>query len=230
MQTQSEQINELMGALAKAQGEMSGAIKDSANPYFKSKYADLNSVWNACREPLSKHGLAIVQTVQQREAGDVLYTILGHSSGQWISSTMAIRVKADSKGANEIQQLGSILTYLKRYALAAMVGVSSEEDDDGNGAQNYQAKTNGVTAPAPKPAQQKIIAPERATELRDIVKKCSPGFIAFVADYLKKGQIADLNALPEVLFDNLYKQAIDDCARTQLAKKQQEQEVTNGVN
>lgn len=228
MQTQSEQINELMGALAKAQGEMTGAIKDSNNPFFKSKYADLNSVWQACREPLSKNGLAIVQTVQQRESGDVLYTVLGHSSGQWISSTMAIRLKNDNKSANEIQQLGSCLTYLRRYSLAALVGVAPDEDDDGNAAQGYQAKP--ANSPAPKTQAQKTIAPERASELREVIKKCSPGFIQFVGDYLKKSGISDLNALPEVLFDNLNKQAIDDFARFQASKKYEEVGEQNGAD
>lgn len=219
----SEQINELAAALSKAQGEMSAATKDSNNPFFKSKYADLNSVWEACRGPLSRNGLSVSQIPFQDETESCLYTILMHSSGQWIQSKMMMRIKPDTK-TNELQVMGSCISYLRRYALMAIVGIAPGDEDDGNSVTSFQAN------PTAKPAQQKIIAPERATELRDIVKKCSPGFIAFVADYLKKGQIADLNALPEVLFDNLYKQAIDDCARTQLAKKQQEQEVTNGVN
>lgn len=84
---QSENINELASAPAKCQGEITPAIKDSNNPYFKSKYADLNSVWSVCRQPLSKHGLAVIQTLDKIENGSlILITTLVHSSGQWIRS------------------------------------------------------------------------------------------------------------------------------------------------
>ncbi len=75
--TTSPEINELAAALAKAQGEMGGALKDSANPFFKSKYADLSSVWEACRAPLAKYGLSIVQ-IPSFQRGDVpLFTVNG---------------------------------------------------------------------------------------------------------------------------------------------------------
>src|ERR1700674_864500 len=104
---QSPQLDQLFTALAKAQGEMSAASKDCANPFFKSRYADLGSIWAACRDPLSRNGLTVLQTVQQTEQGDVLYSMLGHSSGQWISSTMPIRVRVEGKGGNELQALGA---------------------------------------------------------------------------------------------------------------------------
>lgn len=123
----SEQINELSAALAKAQGEIKGALKDSSNPFFKSTYADLGSVWDACRGPLSKNGLAIIQVPDFTEAGNmVLYTMLTHSSGQYIqSSYLIIPVKNDPQG------MGSAISYARRYSLAAMVGIY-QVDDDGN--------------------------------------------------------------------------------------------------
>jgi hypothetical protein len=127
MQT-SEQINELAAALAKAQGEITGALKDSANPFFKSKYADLAACWDACRSALSKHQLAVIQTTSANEGGLWLLTRLAHSSGQWIESETPVRPKDDSP-----QAMGSAMTYARRYALTAMVGIA-QVDDDGNAA------------------------------------------------------------------------------------------------
>lgn len=122
----SEKINELATALGKAQGEMKGASKDSANPFFKSKYADLASVWEAIRAPFSKNGLAISQVTSEDEKGLVLTTLLLHSSGEWISGEIRIN-PVDQKP----QTLGSAISYMRRYALSAMAGVYAE-DDDGN--------------------------------------------------------------------------------------------------
>tara|TARA_R110000868_G_scaffold62962_3_gene189937 strand:- start:441 stop:1106 length:666 start_codon:yes stop_codon:yes gene_type:complete len=124
----SEQINELAAALAKAQSEMLPAFKDSANPFFKSKYADLASVWDACRGPLTKHGLSVVQVMDRQDGQLILKTSLIHSSGQWIDSIApVVPVKNDPQG------VGSALTYMRRYSLAAIVGVY-QDDDDGNAA------------------------------------------------------------------------------------------------
>ncbi len=125
----SDQINELASALAKAQGAIKGAIKDTANPFFKSKYADLSSVWDACRDQLAANGLAVIQTPCQSDSGGIgIETMLAHSSGQWVSSQYSMPVaKLDAQG------VGSAITYARRYALAAMVGVAPE-DDDGNSA------------------------------------------------------------------------------------------------
>lgn len=203
---QSESINELMGALAKAQGEMCNAIKDSANPFFKSKYADLSSVWNACRGPLSKNGLAIVQTIQQREGGEVLHTLLGHASGQWISSIMPIKSKSESKGSNDIQQLGSALTYLRRYSLSAIVGIAPDDDDDGNTATSYHNKPKAQAA-LPQP---KTITEKQAYDLNDIISRCSPAFKQRVEDFLKKSKVKELGELPIPSYELICTQALED--------------------
>lgn len=149
MQT-SEQINELASALAKAQGEITGALKDSANPFFKSKYADLASCWDACRGPLSKHGLAVFQAaettnelqgVQRDEVHLALTTTLAHSSGQWMRSTLRVNPKDDTP-----QAMGSALTYARRYALTAMVGVA-QVDDDGNAGSGRSAGVTEIHSP-----------------------------------------------------------------------------------
>lgn len=145
--TRSEQINELAGALAKAQGTMAGAKKDSVNPHFRSNYADLASVWDACRDPLTANGLSVVQSPRLVSAGENAWiveveTTLLHTSGQFLADAVAVPVtKPDAQG------VGSAITYARRYSLSAFVGVAPE-DDDGNAASQPQA--NGHTsAPAP---------------------------------------------------------------------------------
>jgi hypothetical protein len=147
----SEKIDLIADALSKAQAEMKGAMRDAANPFFGSKYADLQSVWDACREPLTKNGLSVVQfpkskaygqpEVYQWESkkGDVQYgvkvcfevsvlTRLCHSSGQWMED----RISTLMPNGNA-QSVGSAITYLRRYALQSVAGIAPE-DDDGNDA------------------------------------------------------------------------------------------------
>ena len=130
-ETQSPQINELATALAKAQGMMQTAKKDSSNPFFKSVYADLASVWEACRQALSTNGLCVIQTTDNDNGSVIVITTLVHAGGQWIRGKLRIKpVKDDPQGT------GSAITYARRYALAAIVGVAPDEseDDDGEGA------------------------------------------------------------------------------------------------
>ncbi len=122
--TTSDEIHELAAALSLAQGDMEGAKKDAANPFFKSKYADIASVWEACRGPLSKHGLAVIQSPRVDGVHVYLDTLLTHSSGQWMRGTVSATAKDDGP-----QALGSVITYLRRYALQSFVGVAAEDDD-----------------------------------------------------------------------------------------------------
>jgi hypothetical protein len=120
----SPTIAALAAALVKAQSALSGAKKDSTNPHFRTAYADLASVWDACRAPLANAGLSVVQLVSSDAAHAIIETILAHSSGEWVSSTLAVPLtKADAQG------LGSAITYGRRYALAAIVGVCPADDD-----------------------------------------------------------------------------------------------------
>jgi hypothetical protein len=155
---QSETINEIAGALAKAQGEIKGAAKDSTNPHFKSKYADLSSVWDACRAALSKHGLSVIQTPDTTADGVFLYTTLAHSSGQWIRGVMPVRPVQDTP-----QGLGSAMTYARRYSLASMVGVAPDDDDDGQAASTGERTpaNNGHRTAAPKQAEDPAVAKSR---------------------------------------------------------------------
>lgn len=136
---QSEQTSDLSAALAKAQAETKAAAFDKVNPHFKNKYASLAAVIDAIREPFAKNGLSYTQTTEMREGGFVLVTSLRHASGQWIASEYPLPVSAKP------QDLGSALTYARRYSLSAIACIAADEDDDAEG-----ARTSGQTASAPK--------------------------------------------------------------------------------
>jgi len=145
----SENTEQLDEALAKAQGEIDSAIKNATNPHFKSSYANLAAVYEACRESLSKHGITHTQWLIHTEDQRLhILTRLAHK-GQWMRSTSSIPVsKADAQG------YGSATTYLRRYALMAAVGIP-QDDDDGNAAAaakpNTQPTKPKVDPPAAKP-------------------------------------------------------------------------------
>lgn len=127
-------INELATALSVAQGEITGAEKGALNPHFQRRYADLASVWEAIRQPLSKNGLAIVQLPSADGPRVTVVTILCHKSGQYITSTLTMLARENSP-----QGIGSAITYARRYSLMAIVGVAPE-DDDGEAAQGRDKK------------------------------------------------------------------------------------------
>lgn len=136
---QSLELKDLAAALAKAQAAVRVAKRDADNPFFKSTYADLASVWEACREALTSNGLSVVQFPGFADGVATLDTILLHSSGQWLKATASAPIsKQDPQG------VGSALTYLRRYALAAVASVSPA-DDDGNAASGKKAERGGTT-------------------------------------------------------------------------------------
>jgi hypothetical protein len=135
---QSETIGALAAALSKAQADITGALKDSSNPFFKSKYADLASCWDSCRKQLAANGLSVIQTTRMTEHGLLLVTTLAHSSGEWIGGEMPVLTKDASP-----QGQGSGLTYARRYALAAIVGLA-QIDDDAEAAQGRTVKAPQV--------------------------------------------------------------------------------------
>ena len=120
----SEHLTELFAALAKAQGQIVNAEKNRTNTYFKSNYADLASCWDACRKPLSDNGLCLIQMPRITDQGWTLETMLAHESGQWLSDEMTMPVsKQDAQG------YGISITYLRRYALCAVLGIAAEDED-----------------------------------------------------------------------------------------------------
>jgi hypothetical protein len=148
----SEQINELVTALAKAQAEMQNAPYNQTNPAFKSKYADLASIRDATIPSLTKHGLSLFQMTKLNGEGMSLVTRLAHSSGQWIESTYPLPI------ADRPHIMGSAITYARRYSWAAICGIAAEADDDGNEAQ--EGSKNGKSLPA-LPARKSSAAAKR---------------------------------------------------------------------
>jgi hypothetical protein len=125
MSLQSESIAKLTEALSKAQNQIEGAREDSKNPFFKSQYADLSSIWRACKKPLTENGLAVIQTMESKNEEIILITTLAHSSGEWIKSSLPVIVTK-----RDPQSIGSAITYARRYALAAIAGVCPYNEDD----------------------------------------------------------------------------------------------------
>lgn len=120
----SAEINEISNALAKAQAEIQHAAKDATNPHFRSSYATLASVLDACRGPLTKNGLSVIQATEPSEQGIILVSMLAHSSGQWFQSRLPMILQKQ-----DMQGIGSAFSYARRYALAALIGVAQSDDD-----------------------------------------------------------------------------------------------------
>ena len=129
----SESIKELATALCKFQGSVEKIKKTSTNPFFKSKYANLADILDVIREPLSDAGLSFVQFPKGQHE---LETMLMHVSGEWMTETYQM-----TPTKNDPQGLGSVITYQRRYALGAILGLNIDEDDDGNKASAKVTKT-----------------------------------------------------------------------------------------
>lgn len=140
----STNIGNLAKALATAQGGFKVVKRDATNPFFKSKYAPLSSIIDATREALTKNGLAFLQTVSVNDHVTV-ETMLMHESGEWVKGAISLKPKADDP-----QAAGSAITYGRRYSLGAILGVASEDDDDGNA-----AGKDGQKKPEPQAEQPK---------------------------------------------------------------------------
>ena len=125
----SEELTKLAPALLKAQQSIEAAHKSATNPFYRSNYADLESVIGAVKGPLNDNGIVFVQAVQRDELGTFIETMLLHTTGEFIMSETPVKSKDDS----DAQKMGSGITYAKRYALQAICGLPTE-DDDGNGA------------------------------------------------------------------------------------------------
>lgn len=132
MTEQSADIGELVAALASVQASMRAAGKNTTNPHLGSKYADLKSVVFAFQPELGQAGLAIIQTCEHDNDATFVATTLGHKSGQWIRGRLKVETSL-AKGLNLAQSQGLAITYARRYSMAAIVAVVTE-DNDGHGA------------------------------------------------------------------------------------------------
>ena len=148
----SETLTEFSKAFAKTQQEMKQPLKDANNPFFKSKYVPLENVVEAITESASKNGLSFTQFPSSDEAGNVTVgTLVMHSSGEWIEYD-PIKMKPVK---NDPQSIGSAITYAKRYALSAIFGITSDQDDDGNEATQTKKQQ-------PKKVNDPVISVEKA--------------------------------------------------------------------
>ena len=163
----SPTIGKIGEALSKAQGEIENAVKDSQNPFFRSSYADLASVWDACRKSLAKNGLSVIQGGGNLGKGDsaiTITTLLLHSSGEWIKGSFsATPTKADPQG------VGSCITYLRRYGLQAMVGIAPADDDgnDASGKGDKPQQNRTPATPTKKTEPVNKLSPEQEAKLKE---------------------------------------------------------------
>ena len=168
----SEQIDQIVKALSAAQGTMKGAKKDSNNNHFNRRYADLASVWDACRDALTANGLAVVQSASNMDGGVRVSSMLAHVSGQWIADDLIVPVRDAGP-----QALGSAITYGRRYSLAALVGVAPEDDD----AEAAEARTKPEPVKPSKPenyelwlTQDQVVATKSGLEALQVHFKAAP--------------------------------------------------------
>lgn len=175
----SESINEVAKALCDVQANLKPARFNSTNPFFKSKYADLNSVFDSCRSLMADHGLSITQFpgTAPMESGPAvsLTTRLMHESGQWLEDTMVIPLSKATA-----QDYGSALTYARRYAISAIIGIVADEDDDGNQAQPPDRKK--AVKSAAKPTKKATVSANQQKPSAEQMKQLHAAGTAFYAD------------------------------------------------
>ena len=192
---ESNELDKLYEALAKAQIEIEVARNDSSNPYFKSKYADLTSIVKASRCHLAKNGLSIIQRILPKNSEMYLHTRLCHSSGQWIESVMIINAHKVDSNKSDIQVIGSYITYLRRYNYAAIVGVVTGDDDDGEADAQQDRKD-----------KQKIRLTEiEYKNLLGIFDR-NPALRVKVNNILKTNSIEHISDMPKELYFNIIKE------------------------
>jgi len=191
--TRSTDLKDLFTALAKAQAEMPIAALNKGNPYFKSRYADLASIVSASRPALTKYTLCVTQDIIYNEHGQsILYTRLGHSSGQFLESRMVI-----NPPKNDIQTISSYTTYLKRMAYASLVGVvTGDEDDDGevamvNTREMIAKGPSTINKYNPKDESPETITKEQLEEL-EYELEAVPDLAEEVMDKLRLQSLADM--------------------------------------
>jgi hypothetical protein len=175
----SESIKELAAALSAAQAELKPAHMNAVNPFLKNRYADLGAVIEAARPVLEDNGLAVSQLVNGDGDGIGVTTVLMHASGEWISASASLPL-GEEKGKSSAQVAGSIISYLRRYSLASILGIYADEDVDGNVVATAQAKPakKPNPQPQPEPAADRPYAPEVLRErigdrAKDIKRKAS---------------------------------------------------------
>ena len=160
----SESIQNLSAALSKAQAEMPAIKFDSKNPFLKNDYASLGAIIAGARPVIAKHGLSVSQLTFGEDGVAGVETVLMHTSGEWISSSISMPV-GEEKGKSSAQVAGSIVTYLRRYSLASILGIYSDEDGDGNKVEPERKPTRAAL-PKEKPVDDPMTI-ERAMKVQN---------------------------------------------------------------
>lgn len=172
----SASITKLAIALVKAQAEMPVVKMNVFNKFLNNKYADLGAVIETSRPILAKHELSITQ-FPTSEAGQLGVTsLLLHSSGEWIEDTILISAM-DQKGLSVAQSAGVIISYIRRYSWASILGLYADEDNDGHTGEKKSTSPKELTLDSKVPAQKKSI-PDTNPERTALVKEFSAGFNA----------------------------------------------------
>jgi len=157
----SPEVDQIALAMVKVQAALKPAVIDSDNPFYHSRFASINAVWDACRELLTDNGLSVVQTTDEAALPGhvIIVTTLLHRSGQWIRGRLSLPTQRVDKQGNlkppDPQSCGSAITYGRRYGLAAIVGICADEDDDGEGQMGRGKAPAKGKASAKKPAASK---------------------------------------------------------------------------
>lgn len=171
---QSEKTDVLTKALIEVQKSMEFATLNKTNPHFKNKYADLRAVIEAISEPLTNNGFAVTQTTEMRDGAFMLVTTLRHDSGQWVASEYPLPI-------GKPQEMGSAISYARRYSLSSIVCNAADEDDDAEGARQKEQ----TAAPKAKPTAVKPTVTQAPVD--PATGEVGPHEIKFDGDFVKFG-------------------------------------------
>ena len=193
----SESISELAKALSNFQGKMVAVKKDATNPFYKSKYATLDTIWETIRKPLAENGLSVAQTMNVFGDKSLLETTLCHTSGEWIRGIQLVNPVKDDP-----QSLGSAISYARRYSLSALLGIVADEDDDANVATKPEPKLEAKIPPrqndpllGDKDQQKEKITPAQTKKIYASVKGMGievPTIKNYLKDVFKKMSTKEL--------------------------------------
>lgn len=205
----SEQINEVVQALSKAQAEFRRVVWDKSNPHFKSRYASLEAIIDAIREPLAKNNLALSHIPVYEDNKLFVEVCLFHASGQFLGCKIPVNV---DKPGN--QALGSALTYVRRYGICCLLNVNAGEDDDGNDAEPVKPEPKPEAKPEVRTnAEGEKLATEKQIEaikkLRDANPKNRDKINDLIRSYLDKGKAENVPQLPYAAAYSLIQKIID---------------------
>lgn len=191
----SPEAKQVCAAFVAAQSRIGPAKKDSVNPHFRSKFASLQAVWDACQPALREAKLGMLQAVTEASNGINITTRIIHESGEWIEAGPAFfpTSKQDAQG------FGSATTYGKRYSLCAMLGVVADDDDDGNKAVDAAPRVDPTTAPR---GSAREVTTDAYNALSQSEQESLRSKMLFICDVFDdKGIVEAYNALKDLNLD-----------------------------